>query len=151
MRRVFKMTRRYSNDERGGNATPNAEILPTKTPCHICKSRGAFLCEHDTVVRDSLKNTYAEDGRYYMAARNLSRSEQYSQAMRYDSAKKSANSQRTNLTRLMADNNKSYPKIFLSTPNKNYTNSRLNNNQRNSKNQQQTTTVKKSGGCCSIS
>ena len=129
---------------------PNPDFFNNKEQCHICKSRGAFICEHDTVVRDNLKNTYAEDGRYYMSARNLSRSEQYSESLRNGSGINSAGSRQNYLdSKLLLSGNKKQPKLFLSTANKNYGYNR--NGYLNRQKSQQQTTVKKSRGCCSIS
>jgi hypothetical protein len=148
MRRVYKMS---LNSGKSNESNTISDFSNSKEPCHICKSRGAFICEHDTVVRDNLKNNYAEDGRYYMSARNLSRSEQYSESLRNGSAINSAGSRQTyyDSKLLMNGNKKTYPKLFLSTPKKNSTYDR--NGYLTKQKSQQQTTVKKSQGCCSIS
>ena len=144
MRRVFRMS--LTNSNKRDEYTPNIDFFNNKEHCHICKSRGAFICEHDTVVRDNLKNTYAEDGRYYKSARNLSRSEQYSESLRNGSGINSAGSRQNYFdSKLLMSANKKHPKLFLSTANKNY------GNNRNRQKIQQQTTVKESRGCCSVS
>ena len=50
--------------------TPSTDYHYFKTgKCAKCKQLGVFICEHDTVIRDNIHKSYAEEGIYHSSPR----------------------------------------------------------------------------------